>query len=375
MVYNRIELFDGMRGFALLGILLVHITAFQHSFGYEPNEDAPLIDIITIRFVQIVAEGSFISLFALMFGIGVMLLKRSLEKKGINPYPIFSRRFLFLFGVGIVHGVVLWEGDILLSYSLAAIFLLLFFMRCKPITCLIWGITLMIGPPFISIPLRFFGHIESSYINAMDIVYLFLPYSKFVILLDYFYHWADALPIFLIGMYLFQTTLFTNARSKQKRNRNISLALLVLGFTLKALHYVAKYPIGEDMLVISQFLVTLGYVYGITFLYTTVVGKRLFLPFEYIGKMSMTNYVAHTVTFTLIFIPAGYLFEGIGLIEKIHISYGPIVAVVTIFLQVLISKWWLSKFTAGPIEWVWRLWTYWKWTPITKRDLSQVVNS
>ncbi|UHA73146.1 DUF418 domain-containing protein [Paenibacillus sp. 481] len=370
---ERLHLLDGIRGFALLGILLVHMPAFQYSFNFEPDEKMPWLEQLSLHFVHIFADSSFLPLFAFMFGASVILLKRSLEKKGLNTKIVFVRRFLFLAGLGAIHGVVLWEGDILLPYSVAAFLVLVLFLHCKPLTCLLWGIGLWLGPVLVSLVLRPLGWITSSYVNVMDLLYLVILPSPAEWLLELIYNWADALPMFLIGMYIFQTKLFTHAVEQQQRNRYLAIFCLAIGLPLKALSHVAYLPLGDDLLSISNILVTLGYLFGIVYAYTTSIGRKWFRPFEFVGKMSLTNYLTHTIVFTLIFIPAGHLFAGVGIVQEIGMFWGTVVAFITIGLQALFSAWWLSKFSYGPVEWIWRLWTYWKWSPISKSDFAHDV--
>jgi len=105
---------DFIRGVAVLGILLLNITAFGLPkaaylnpawYGAITQSDA-----WTWAFLDVFAQVKFLTLFALLFGAGLqMLLPR-------GSRWIQSRLFLLML-LGLAHGLLLWEGDILLAYG------------------------------------------------------------------------------------------------------------------------------------------------------------------------------------------------------------------------------------------------------------------
>jgi len=79
-----------------------------------------------------------------------------------------------------------------------------------------------------------------------------------------------------------------------------------------------------------------------------------------VGRMALTNYLGQSLIMSLI--AGGY---GMGLYGKLtHLQLMGLAIGVFIALTVL-SNWWLSRFRYGPLEWLWRCGTYWKWLPIT----------
>ncbi len=106
----RDERIDALRGFALLGILLVNIQSFLYGatnpIGYL-RSDAGGLDraalFVTAAFVNV----KFMPLFAMLFGAGFSLLYAKLKTKTAEPRRIYRRRMLFLFVFGILHGVFL----------------------------------------------------------------------------------------------------------------------------------------------------------------------------------------------------------------------------------------------------------------------------
>jgi hypothetical protein len=113
---------DALRGFALLGIVLVNVQSFlwgaTNPVGYLA-ESASRADravyFLTAAFVSM----KFMPLFAMLFGAGFVLLYRRLETLTATPRPIYRRRMVFLFAFGILHGVFFYLGDITHMYAVA----------------------------------------------------------------------------------------------------------------------------------------------------------------------------------------------------------------------------------------------------------------
>jgi uncharacterized protein len=86
------------------------------------------------------------------------------------------------------------------------------------------------------------------------------------------------------------------------------------------------------------------------------------MPLSYVGRMALTNYLLQTVICTTLFYSYGFALYG-----KIGIAGGILLTVVIYTIQILLSKWWLSHFRFGPMEWLWRSATYLKLQPIKKQ--------
>ncbi|MDA0754020.1 MAG: hypothetical protein O3A49_05015 [Candidatus Marinimicrobia bacterium] len=137
---NRIETLDVLRGFAVLGILLLNILMFgQVSFYYlNPSViQGTLTDWIIWALIDISAEGAMRALFSILFGAGVLLFTKN------KPASFHFKRSLWLLCFGIVDAYfLLWFGDILILYALIS-FVLFFFKELKPQTLLIISIVLL----------------------------------------------------------------------------------------------------------------------------------------------------------------------------------------------------------------------------------------
>ena len=129
---ERIRLLDGLRGLALLGVLLVNMSSFGLPSG---GDDASLLQERGLNFYcwyifgHGVFEGSFRALFSMLFGAGALLYMHRLEQRlpGQQPTEYFARRQLWLLGFGLINGfILLWDGDILYHYALCGLVLLAF---------------------------------------------------------------------------------------------------------------------------------------------------------------------------------------------------------------------------------------------------------
>jgi uncharacterized protein len=130
---ERISSVDVLRGFALLGILVVNVDSFA---GPEGVHDIPLAsafvgphahwNLIALFLKWIFIEGKMRALFSMLFGAGVILLTSRAEKRGAGAQiaDIYLRRNMWLLALGLLHGVFLWGGDILFLYAFCALFFL-----------------------------------------------------------------------------------------------------------------------------------------------------------------------------------------------------------------------------------------------------------
>ena len=124
----RVEIIDALRGFALLGIVLVNVGYFAsawHGLGLpDPAAQGP-IDGAVAFLVRTLAETKFYLLFSLLFGYSFTIQMQSARRAGRALGPAFSRRLLALFVLGAGHAVLLFNGDILGTYALMGAVLLM----------------------------------------------------------------------------------------------------------------------------------------------------------------------------------------------------------------------------------------------------------
>ncbi|MNJ87784.1 hypothetical protein D3C87_53160 [compost metagenome] len=128
---DRYAHIDALRGIAVFGILLVNIWSFIWGFnslryGVLPVT-ATLFDVLSVAFVAFFAEQKFYPIFAFLFGASFVLITRSARQtlgRWSEAEQLYRRRMKWLLACGIVHGVLIWFGDILTVYAIAGFWVL-----------------------------------------------------------------------------------------------------------------------------------------------------------------------------------------------------------------------------------------------------------
>lgn len=130
MESERIASLDVLRGVAIFGIFMVNIPFFSmtltDSIAIGGLADSSQGDQWAWLLVKALFELKFISLFSLLFGVGLVLQMMRLEARGAAFVPVYVRRLLTLALIGLAHGLLIWYGDILFMYAIAGSVLLLF---------------------------------------------------------------------------------------------------------------------------------------------------------------------------------------------------------------------------------------------------------
>ena len=125
---QRIEALDVVRGFALLGIFLMNIEWFNRPLATF-NEGMPRgltgADWWASWFIAYFVQGKFWTIFSLLFGMGFAVMLVRAERAGREFTKVYLRRILALAVFGAVHFIYVWDGDILFSYAMGALALLI----------------------------------------------------------------------------------------------------------------------------------------------------------------------------------------------------------------------------------------------------------
>jgi uncharacterized protein len=393
---ERIELLDVLRGFALLGILIVNMVAFAHvtlAAATLPLSYATPVDRGASWLIRWLAEGKFYSLFAMLFGLGFILQLDRAEARGRRFMPAYLRRLAVLFAFGVLHGVFFWVGDILAIYAVLGLPLLLF-RRTRPRRLLIWSAILLLLPTFLiatatvllaavradpAAALQYetllaeqraatqaeiarvaavYGQGSFAEITAQrvqDLLQMWL-FTLFIL--------PNIFAMFLLGVYLARQRIFHTPEA----HRGVLRRLCAWGFSL-GLPLNAVYATGIETLVRSEPsgplvvallaqavgapLLALGYAAGLALLWQSPIWQprlRLLAP---PGRMALTNYLLQSLIATWLFY--GY---GLGWFGKVGIAAGLGLTLAIYVLNVAISQWWLHRFRFGPAEWLWRTLTY-----------------
>ena len=383
---ERILSLDIIRGVAVLGILIMNIQSFSMISAAYLNPTAygdltggnKVIWIIS----HALADQKFLSIFSMLFGVGILLFSDSVESKGYRPARFYYRRLFWLFTFGLIHGYIFWHGDILVAYAVCGALAFLF-RKLSPWVLLILGGIIVTIPAF---NYWLFGQSMSMWpaeaiegINAtwapgaaeidreltalkgglVDQLIWRIP-ETFKMETFIFLIWMGwrAFAMMLFGMAFFKLGVFSIGLSK-KFYVYSALVTLPIGYLLIAhgisKNFEANWSVEYSMFFGSQWnylgsiFVAFGYV-ALTMLLTKYFRLGLLAK---VGKMALTNYLLMTIISTFIFYGHGF-----GLIGSVDRS-GQIIYVLSIWGFLLIFSWiWQKYFLFGPAEWVWRYLTY-----------------
>lgn len=414
---ERIHTLDVLRGFALLGIALVNVEFFSRPLqdinaeGIDPATRGLdyLAEWLTYFFVQ----GKFWTMFALLFGMGFVVMIDRADRAGRPFVPAYLRRSLALLGIGVVHAVAIWSGDILVSYAVGALVLLLARQvrrawlrrtagrepapmdasRMGGWGAALYGLPLVVillagmvdSPPTTSQPTAAqTEHAERMAEKAAQRASAVEAYSRgsFAEAVDQRITdtvWQlGTLPIavfwviglFLIGGALLRSGAMANPQSHQYWLRPMRNVGLPLGFVAMAVSTWLGTASPDEQLTLREavqvvlFLVAslvLALAYGATLVMALPgpAGRWLKAWLAPAGRMALSNYLMQSLVGTLLFY--GY---GLGLWGHVGRAWQAVGVLAVFALQVLVSRWWLARFRYGPAEWAWRCMTYWRLVPI-----------
>lgn len=378
---GRDERIDALRGFALLGILLVNIQSFAWG-GTNPagylQEDASVLDralfFITVAFINL----KFMPLFAMLFGVGFSLLLNKLHTMTATPHAVFRRRMLFLFAFGLLHGLFFYFGDITHMYALAGVLLLLYADRgiasLKRALALWWtgalALTLLLTVGLVGNvpdPIELAMELERNFVVFTQGSYLEQLPTRSDLFLDIVIANVIGLPLtvalMLTGMLAHRAGWLADRNAAAWRTaRRIGLAVgvpsaLIYGGLLYVEADVYRLGAFSAVAAVPGFIsVTLAFAYAALFLTRaspTVIGWLA--P---AGRMPLTNYLLQSVAM-------GALLSGWGLALAPHLAYAEtaLLAVVIFLAQLALSRWWVRRWKQGPLEHAWRQWTYYRMPP------------
>ncbi|MDT8862330.1 DUF418 domain-containing protein [Alkalihalobacillus sp. MEB130] len=374
---DRIIALDMMRGLALLGILLANSLHFQYGLFVLPEihhlYPLGMIDKIAEGLILVFAQASFYTLFSFLFGYGMAYLKERLEQRTLRFGVVYFRRTFLLLIVGYLHGLFIWDGDILFVYALTA-FLLYFFLKLKERGLLIWSFLLLF---LMALSIATPEDESTSIVDEQLLQYSIEEnevlssgsYSEVV----FFRLYADPLGLGIVGDIIINATAMVSvlgmfllgafvARKKWlldvPKHRRLILRIwwitMLFGFPCK-IAYLFIDTNAYEMLhtMVGGPLVAMFYASSIVLLATSERGQRWLKPLTYVGRLSLSNYLLQSLVFTTLFY--GY---GVGLFSNIGVFTGVLLVLVFFTLQVIASKWWLRLFQIGPFEWLWRAGTY-----------------
>jgi uncharacterized protein len=402
---ERVALMDALRGFAIFGILLVNMQFFFspiYLVGRSAEWWPSLADRAVEWAIQFLAQGKFYSMFSFLFGVGAAVQLQRAQARGDSFARFFARRMLWLLLIGLTHAFLIWFGDILFFYAVIG-FALIAFARRKYKTLTIWTVILLLLPLLIMGGIvgilelarllpesaaevdRLLAETVQQNLDRLERAREVYPSSGFGRILELrLLQWRtvagatliwgpNILALFLIGLQVGRRDLLRNVPQHLPGIRRWLGWLLPLGIVANlaglALSGVADPSVPSPAMWLQQLCFSVGapalsfsYVLLITLLSQSAGWPRRLAPLQAVGRMALTNYLMHSVVFTML--ANGY---GLGLYGRVAPSVGLVLTVTMFLLQIPLSVWWLSRFRFGPVEWLWRSLSYRGFQPM-RRD-------
>lgn len=368
----------------MLGVVLMNYSDFFYLGRHAANTKENAVTTVVMTAVRLVFAAKSWTLLSFLFGYGFAVVIQNVSNKGMNPVRFFARRMGWLLLLAVVNSA-LFFGDILKDYALLGLLLLCFY-RAGVKTLFITSLVLLAGIPALA---AFINQLPDSGMsdlaqlfplyqsnNPFNVLWFGLAgtYVSEMISKPYLYtvH-VVMLCCFLWGMCAQKIHFFgrlAENRAYVKRICCISLPAAILFFCLTgwSKHYNWKmntwYQPGY-LFVLSGMLFIAS---GICWLYLAGKLKRFFWALQYMGKMTLTNYM--TQNLVSIFVFSGF---GFGVFNKAPYLFYLLLAVSVYIIQVFFSKWWLLRNNYGPVEWLWRQLSYGKRLPLAKAAQQPAV--
>lgn len=380
---ERLEVIDALRGFALAGVLLVNLGAMSLYYFLDDGARAALpsadFDAIGRTVKAALFDRKAVTLFSLLFGLGFAIQLERADSRGAGGISIFARRIVVLGLFALLHVYLIWWGDILLIYAVLGLLMIPF--RSLSNTALLWLgllIALVLPPllsPWISAALAGLPTKEAMYARAlagfssesyMDVVRTNFIFGNWT----YRAWWDDWFFVFgrfLLGYWAGRTLLLHDPVANGRRLQGIFRWAMAVGIVGTAVD-LGRTSIDAASPVITDgtfaFLLDvvaragplgLGIAYGTGFalLFRWPGWRGRLALLAPLGRMALTNYLMQSVVGLALFYPIGL---GIGP------RYGYVSWILTwlalIGAQIVFSRWWLSRYRFGPMEWLWRSLTY-----------------
>lgn len=402
---ERLASLDVLRGFAVLGILLVNIQDFSMVFAayLNPTAYGDLTGLNRWAWIltHVLGDQKFMTIFSLLFGAGILLVTSKAESKGLPPAGLHYRRIFWLFVIGMMHAYLLWRGDILVAYAVCAVWVYLF-RKKKPKTLLIAGAAFILVPALLyllfswSVPYWPPEAVESNiqmwappaeriahevavyrggWLQQMGLrVPSAIAFQTFIFLI--YIGWRVT-GVMLIGMALFKWRVLSAERSGRfygimlAAGFGIGIPLIVTGVVR---NFAAGWAWPYSMFVGWQFNylgslgIAAGYIALVMLLCRSARLPALRERLAAVGRMAFTNYLLQSLICTTLFYGHGF-----GLFGKVQRWQQVLITIAIWTILLVISPPWLRRFRFGPVEWLWRTLTYKKAQPMRMPRAAQVI--
>ncbi|MFF5565993.1 DUF418 domain-containing protein [Streptomyces sp. NPDC012623] len=390
-VSGRLMDVDALRGVALLGILMVNIPFFASGYTLalvpDPARGA-WHDALAEGVIRFFFESKFYLLFSFLFGYSFTLQTDSAAARGADFRPRFLRRVGALFLIGVVNAVLLYYGDILVTYAVLG--LVLFLMRGIAPRRALWVAGIVTGS--IALVLLVLAALlalvdgasasatasehaaslaegrattEAMRGGVASVIGDRVSELGATVPLTLFYQGPLAFSAFLVGLAAGKRRVLADTAPYEQRLKLIQLVGFPVGLAGSAFLTFG----GDDNLfagaahILTAPFLTAAYVATLLRVFRTGRGARLAGVLARPGRMALTNYLSQSLLCVLIFTGIG-----LGLVGRVPYAGVIGIALAIYGVQLAWSAWWLRRFRMGPVEWLLRAATYLERPALRVRD-------
>lgn len=371
---NRIHFLDALRGYALMGLFLIHMIEYFELYWRQPAANPELINTILFG----IFGGKAYAIFAFLFGISFFIILNNQTKRGVDFRLRFLWRLTILFGMGYLHALV-YGGEVLQILALCGLLLIplwsapnwlvlvasLFFLLQLPA----WGLIAWLNQSDIDISKPFFSmyqpHVYDVY--ATGSLWELLAVNswqgnatKWLFMWESGRLWTIC-GLSLLGFLLARLAFFSDFKQHQYR---FNWGLVIFAILFAIFHFgqefIAAIPYAEKTA--RLFFGIFGAYENLTI---TLFSVCAFLVLYHLGADKILRYLAPPGRMTLsIYISQSligvFIFYGCGLNAWTYLGQmnSFLIGVVLWMLQIVFAIWWFKHFRYGPLEWLWRSATY-----------------
>jgi uncharacterized protein len=377
---ERIEAVDILRGVALFGVMAINVLSefrvsiFQQ-FVVSPAPAGELNRWIE-TFFHLFIELKAMAVFSMLFGLGLAIQFDRLRARG--PVGIWlMRRLLALLLIGMVHLLLIWNGDILVHYAVAGLVVLPFLFASKKWTgisaVLVAAFYLAMGFMHLPLPTLNMGWIATHLVKAA-VVFRHASYWQTMV-----FEWSElpqllplhvySLPrtvaLFLFGSYCWRSGVVKDLQGKARGLLvtavvcvGAGVVMVVLTSALGGRWALPSGAVNDVVGSLGDLSLSVGYAAGILFVCTRAWGRVLLGWAAPLGRMAFTNYVMQSVVFSALFYGWGLGLYGMSAAPALAIGTG------VYAIQAIGSAAWLRRYRFGPVEWLWRTMMYGRRQPM-----------
>jgi uncharacterized protein len=372
-VTERLAALDLIRGIAILGILPVNLPYFAgldfwtQGPTFDPSPAGRAVSVVTLFFFS----QKFITLLSMLFGVGLAIQMRNARAAGRPFDRYYLRRMGVLFLIGLAHGLLLWDGDILATYAVVALGALLlgrlprFGVLLSVGLLLAWSLGFAVvagtlqalfvpgggggGPAFLSPEnqVRIFRDGSLGEMVLLRAAHLGIIAGVLLVYMGWY-----VLACFLVGVHLFRSGFFTDPE-RQRARLPYLFAFLALGVLLHlaaVVFFLREQAVGAAVFnTLGALPMALGYLGLLVLWARSGRGEWLQARLREVGRTALSNYLLQSVLCALLFYHPGLrLFGQLPRVALVGVVAGVWLA------GFAFSHLWLRAFRMGPVEWLWR---------------------